>query len=94
MDVTKQFEWDDAKNVINIRKHGIDFVDATEVFEHPMLILRDDREYYDEERWTGIGLMQMHTIVVVYVEKHNNIIRLISARKATRREIKHYEETI
>jgi len=89
-----RFEWDDAKNVINIRKHGIDFVDAIEVFEHPMLILRDDREYYDEERWTGIGLMRIHTLVVVYVEKHNNIIRLISTRKATRHEIECYEETI
>ena len=89
-----QFEWDDVKNIINIRQHGIDFVDATEVFEHPMLILRDDREDYGEERWTGIGLMRMHTIVVVYVEKHYDIIRLIFARKATRRETKRYEETI
>ncbi len=89
-----QFEWDDTKNIVNIRKHGIDFVDATEVFEHPMLIRRDDREDYGEERWTGIGLMRMHTIVVVYVEKHYDIVRLISARKATRRETKRYEETI
>jgi hypothetical protein len=94
MDVTMQFEWDESKNIINIRKHSIDFVDAIEVFEQPMLVLPDDREDYGEERRIGIGLMQTLTIVVVYVEKHNEIIRLISARKATRHEIKRYEETI
>jgi uncharacterized DUF497 family protein len=55
MDVTMQFEWDESKNIINIRKHSIDFVDAIEVFEHPMLVLPDDREDYGEERRIGIG---------------------------------------
>jgi uncharacterized DUF497 family protein len=41
-----RFEWDDAKNEINIKKHGIDFTDAQEIFKHPMLTLIDEREDY------------------------------------------------
>lgn len=87
------FEWDEVKNATNISKHGIDFADAIEVFEHPMLIKQDDRKEYGEERWIGIGLMQARTIVVVYATKVEDTIRLISARKATRRETRRYEET-
>ena len=44
------YEWDDAKNEINIRKHGIDFNDAKDIFEHPILTWPDNREDYGEER--------------------------------------------
>ena len=74
-------EWDETKNAANIRKHGIDFADAIEVFEYPMLTLQDEREDYSEERWVGIGQMRGRTIVVVYVEKIGTTIRLISAQK-------------
>ncbi len=51
-----QFEWDEAKNQINIRKHGIDFQDAIDVFNHPVLTSLDTREDYGEDRVDRIGL--------------------------------------
>ena len=61
------FEWDEAKNEINIRKHGIDFNDVPDIFQHPMLALRDDRENYGEERWISIGWIKVLIGVVVVV---------------------------
>lgn len=87
-----KFEWDDTKNSANIDKHHIDFSDATEIFEHPVLTSIDTKEDYGEDRWIAIGQMQDRTIVVVYVEYSDDIIRIISARKATKRERKYYEE--
>ena len=89
-----RFEWDEVKNARNIQKHGIDFGDAAEVFEHPHLTAVDERFDYGEERWIAIGLMRQFVGVVVYVERHENTIRIISARKATRREVRMYEQTI
>lgn len=63
-----KFEWDATKNITNIRKHKIDFNDAIEVFQHPMLSSMDEKEHYGEERWIGIGQMQDLTIVIVYAE--------------------------
>ena len=50
-----RFEWDEARNCLNIQKHDIDFNDALDIFNHPMLSLRDDRVVYGEERWIGLG---------------------------------------
>jgi len=88
------FEWDDAKNQINIRKHGIDFSDVPDMFNHPMLIRRDDRLEYGEERWISLGWLKSLIGVVVYAEKRGEVIRIISARKATRWEAKHYDQYI
>jgi len=88
-----QFKWDETKRQINLHKHGIDFADVVEVFERPLLIRRDDRDDYGEERWVGMGLMKNYVIVVAYTETDVDTVRLISARKATRREVKRYEET-
>lgn len=90
-----KFEWDSAKNSINIQKHGIDFQDIVEVFEHPMLAQLDLRHDYGEDRWVGIGLMKSIVAVVVYIEgEDENTIRIISARKATRHESKDYHKRI
>jgi len=64
------FEWDKAKNAINIRKHGIDFADVKDMFNHPMLTLLDNRDDYGEERWIAIGRIQQLIAVVVYIERH------------------------
>ena len=45
-----KFEWDESKNEVNIRKHGIDFMDVKEMFNHPILTFLDDREDYVEDR--------------------------------------------
>ncbi len=89
-----RFEWDEAKNTANIRKHGIDFADAIDIFNHPMLSLIDDRESYDEERWIAIGWLHALVGVVVYTGQQGDMTRVISARKATKREVQHYEQAI
>jgi uncharacterized protein len=89
-----QFEWDEGKNRINIRKHGIDFNDAIDVFNHPVLTALDGREDYGEERWIALGWMKAMMAVVVYVERSGPVIRIISARKATKREAKRYDQSV
>lgn len=89
-----RFEWDEAKNEINIRKHGIDFADVKDMFNHPMLALLDRREDYGEERWIGLGWIQQLVGVVVYVERRDDTVRIISARKATKHEVRRYEQSI
>jgi uncharacterized protein len=86
------FEWDEQKNEENIRKHGIDFTDVQEMFSAPMLIDLDDRVEYDEERWIGIGLLRNIVAVIVFTERINDTIRIISARKATKYERQRYEQ--
>lgn len=88
------FEWDEAKNQANIRKHGIDFNDVPDIFQHPILALRDDREDYGEDRWISIGWIKSLMGVVVYAERRGDLIRIISARKATKQEAKYYVESI
>ena len=88
------FEWDEAKNQLNIEKHGIDFKDVEDMFNHPMLTVADTREDYGEERFIAIGLMKLHVGVVVYTERVGDVIRIISARKATNNEVKRYEQII
>jgi uncharacterized protein len=86
------FEWDEQKNDENIRKHGIDFADVPEIFNAPMLIDLDDRSEYGEERWIGIGLLRHIAAVVIFTERVNDTIRIISARKATKYERQRYEQ--
>jgi uncharacterized protein len=88
-----KFEWDENKNQINIRKHGIDFADAADIFNHPMLTLEDTRESYGEARWIAIGWLKALVGVVVYTEQVGETIRIISARKATKREVRRYEKS-
>lgn len=89
-----RFEWDEAKNRSNIEKHGIDFADAVDIFNHPLLTAWDDREGYGEDRWIAIGWIHALIGVVVYTERHGDVIRIISARKATRQERKRYEQNL
>jgi len=89
-----RFEWDEAKNRINIRKHGIDFADVIDMFDHPMLTLQDALPEYGEPRWIAVGWIRMFVAVVVYAERAGDVIRIISARKATKNEAALYEKTI
>jgi uncharacterized protein len=79
-----QFEWDEAKNLENIRKHEIDFADLSDMFASSMLIEPDDRFDYGEDRWFGIGFLGNGIAVVV-------VIRIISARRANRHERQRFE---
>jgi len=89
-----RFEWDENKNRQNIRKHGFDFADAEEMFGGVLLFLPDVREDYGESRWVGIGTIRGRTAVVVFTERGPETIRIISLRKATRRESIQYKKTL
>jgi len=86
-------EWDDNKNKINIDKHGIDFFDAYKIFESPIITKIDERVYYHEKRWIGIGKLEKIIVVLVYTKRGKNI-RIISIRKANKIERKIYNEQI
>lgn len=87
-----QFEWDETKNLENIRKHRIDFADVPRMFDNSMLIELDERFDYGEDRWIGIGFLGNGVAVVVWTERQDNIVRIISARKANRYERQRLEQ--
>ncbi|ARE80324.1 BrnT family toxin [Campylobacter helveticus] len=92
-----KFEWDEEKNKTNQIKYGISFDVAREIFDDPFtLSFLDERFNYLEERWISIGQSKNDKIIVVahlfYNEKGEEIIRIISARKATQKERKAYEK--
>jgi len=89
-----KFEWDEAKNKRNIQKHGIDFVDVSDVFKLPMLVGLNHRKEYGEDRWIGIGLLKNILVVIVFTERKDELTRLISARKATKHECEEYKKAI
>ena len=74
--------WDEAKRQANLIKHGLDFVDAEQVFAGPMVIFEDIREAYGEQRLIGIGMLSAVVILIVHVES-DETIRIISMREAT-----------
>lgn len=89
-----QFEWDEAKRAGNLAKHGIDFVDAMEMFAAPMFVKSDERKDYGEPRWQGLGIVQGRLMVVAYTKREPNTVRIISLRKANRREKDFYQDAI
>ena len=92
-----RFEWDDKKNVLNIMKHGIDFHEAVTVFlDEDGLIINDPEHSEKEERFIIIGVSNKGNILIVChcYRENDEVIRLISARKATKRETKQYLERI
>src|SRR5437879_643862 len=91
-------EWDEEKNEANRAKHGIDFETAKLVFEDPYCITFVERIIGGEQRWHALGWIEdVITAVVVHTyreEGSDELIRIISARGATRKEKKLYVETI
>ena len=88
-----RFEWDDQKALENLKKHGVTFGEATEVFYDPNAL-----EYYDvghsvgEARFVIIGLSSRRLLYVVYAERVADLVRIISARKAGRIQQEIYEQ--
>jgi len=89
-----RFECDKEKNRANIKKHGISFYDVIAMFNHPMIVHLDTRNDYEENRWLGVGLLKNHVGVVIYTERSGDVIRIISARKANKREVNYYAKNI
>jgi uncharacterized DUF497 family protein len=88
------FEWDEAKNRANIRKHGFDFAWAEQMFRGPLFVRPDTREDYGEERWVGLGMIWGRVAVVAFAELSPDNIRIISVRKANHEERKEYENAV
>jgi uncharacterized DUF497 family protein len=91
-----RFDWDETKNAINLRKHGVSFDTASLVFDDPHQLLTPNYEVDGEERWQTIGLLGGVLILLVVhtfeSEEEEEVIRIISARKAEPHERRQYEE--
>lgn len=83
-----KFEWDENKNLSNIRKHGVDFRQAAYVFADPFALSMPDAEHSDDEkRWLLLGKnLNEQVLLVVHTFPYDNVIRIISARKTTQNE--------
>lgn len=88
-----KFEWDEAKRLSNLRKHGIDFINVNIIFERDIVTIEDERFNYGEQRFVTLGLLQGQVIIIVHTEEEESI-RIISARKATRYEQQIYFEQL
>lgn len=86
-----RYQWGKDKAATNLSKHGIDFADAVSVFSDDLAITTQD-ERFDEERFITIGRDVFGQVLILVYTFRGNQIRVISARKATRRERKQYEE--
>jgi uncharacterized DUF497 family protein len=91
------FEWDPNKAASNVEKHGVTFEDATHVFSDPDQLSNYDDEHSSlgEERWVTLGRSRQMILVVVHTfQEHMRqaTVRIISAREATARERRQYEE--
>ena len=80
-----RFTWSERKRAINLRDHGLDFLDAARVFEGLTFTYEDDRFAYGEQRFITLGLLAGVPVSVAHTESDDEI-RIISFRKATGRE--------
>ena len=91
-----RFEWDEAKAKTNERKHGVRFEDAMLVFADPFALVEQDHIESGELRWQTLGLVGGMVLLLVAhtvrIEEEDEIIRIISARRAVRKERKLYDE--
>lgn len=85
-----QFSWDESKNKLNIKKHGVS-EDVIPVFSDEWAIVRPDPDHA-EERWVILGTARYLVVVVAVYSYRDDSIRIISARKATTKERRSYEE--
>ncbi len=90
-------EWDENKNKINLKDHGIDFNEAQEIFKDPLQISKLDYRFsYFEERWISLGCTKKYKLIVVanlfFNDDGEEIIRIISAREANNKEKEIYEK--
>ena len=99
--MTLRFEWDEAKNLANQRKHGLGFEEALEVFQDPLVLTTQDRIENGEYRWQAVGFVRSALVLVAYTvweeddddaQETTEVIRPISARYASPKERRRYEQ--
>lgn len=80
--------WDESKNAANLKKHGISFEEASALFTRGVdyLEIFDEQHSVEEDRFIAIGPIQRGLVLVVYAEREEDTVRIISARWATKRE--------
>ena len=89
-----RFEWDPPKAEANLRTHGVSFAEAVTVLEDDFALTRDDADATEESRFVTLGLSGLgNLLVVVYTYRRADVIRLISAWKANKRQRMNYEES-
>jgi uncharacterized protein len=87
------FEWNPEKATLNVRKHGVSFDEAATVFGDPLSLTYHDPDHsWEEERYVTVGTSQSGRLLIVAHTDRGENVRIISARTATRREQKKYEE--
>ncbi|HET7767161.1 MAG TPA: BrnT family toxin [Chloroflexota bacterium] len=87
------YEWDEEKSQRNLEERGFDFAYAARIFESDTLEWEDTRRDYGERRIVAIGCVQALTLTVVYTPR-GDAVRIISARRANRRERRAYDQAI
>ena len=88
------FEWDPNKEKLNQEKHGLSFEEAKDLFSSGADVLEifDEEHSEDEDRLIAIGPIRLGVIVVIYTERTEDVIRIISARRATKKETMLYQQ--
>jgi uncharacterized DUF497 family protein len=84
-----RFEWDEVKRRSNLRDHGIDFAGIEKLFDGHTVTVEDTRRAYGEQRFVTIGLLEGRAVAVVHTERQD-VIRIISVRKASKYEQRTY----
>ena len=86
-----QYEWDEEKNRINKAKHCISFQPAVRIFDDPIFRVISTKVVDSEERWKSIGIVDgVMLVLVAHTWTNDDVIRVISARKASRQEQRDY----
>jgi uncharacterized DUF497 family protein len=82
-----RFEWDPQKNEANQQKHGLSFDEAKKLFStDDYLEIYDEEHSIDEDRFVAIGAIRVGVVLVIFMEREEDVIRIVSARKATKQE--------
>jgi uncharacterized DUF497 family protein len=92
--VHMNYQWDPAKAEANVRKHDAEFADAVGVFEDPSAITIEDEQAEGEQRFLSMGMDLLGRIIVAAYTYRGDDVRLISARKASKKEVRVYEKRI
>lgn len=87
------YEWDENKAASNLKKHSVDFEEATTVFNNPLALIFEDELQSSQERRDIIGHSRRNRLILVSLTERSTGIRIISARVATQREREDYENT-
>jgi uncharacterized DUF497 family protein len=89
-----QFEWDEDKAARNVAKHGVSFLTAAAIFANEIIERSDDRECYGELRFLALGRVETEVYRVAYTWRGENVVRIITAQKASKHERETYYREI